>query len=295
MKLVRKLVVVLAVLLILLIGAVAAALFLIDSIARRGIEGGATYALMVPTSLDKADVGVFSGSFSMQGLTVDNPEGYSRDHFLTLDSGGVQVALGTLTRDVVELPELTLTGVEVSLLREGGKSNYGTILENLKRFESGKADPKTREPGKKFVIRKLEIRNVKAHVSLLPVGGEATTAEVIVPEIVMTDVGSDGSGVSLGQVTNIVLKAIIASLVNAGGNLIPSDIANELESGLGELASLGEMGIDVAADFGKGLENIIGDVGQDAGKAVEDAAKEAENAIKGATEGLKRILPGGGE
>lgn len=294
MKLVRKLIVVLAVLLVLLIGAAAAAFFFVDSIARRGIESGASYALMVPTSLDKADVGVFSGSFSMQGLAIDNPEGYSRDHFLTLDSGGVQVALGTLNRSVVELPELTLTGVEVSLLREGGKSNYGTILDNLKRFESGKADPKATEPSKKFVIKRLEIRDVKAHVSLLPVGGEATTAEIVVPEIVLTDVGSDGSGVGLGEVTGIVLKAIIASLINAGGDLIPSDIANELQNGLGELASLGEMGIDMAADLGKGLENVIGDVGQEAGKAVEDAAKEAEKALKGATEGLKGILPGGG-
>ena len=46
----------------------------IDTIAKQGVERGATYALQVPTTLDKADVGIMSGTFAMSGLS-EQPRG----------------------------------------------------------------------------------------------------------------------------------------------------------------------------------------------------------------------------
>ncbi|MDX1682749.1 MAG: hypothetical protein R3336_06495, partial [Phycisphaeraceae bacterium] len=48
----------------------------IDSIAATAVERGGTYALGVDTRLADADVGIFAGEVTLDGLTVDNPEGF---------------------------------------------------------------------------------------------------------------------------------------------------------------------------------------------------------------------------
>ncbi len=280
---------VIVVLIVLLVAVIAIS---IDTLAKRGVERGATYALQVPTTLDSADVKILSGGFAMSGLEVKNPEGFSAPHFLQMNDASVNVSLATLAEDVVELPALTITGIDMYLVKEGGKANYQVIMDNLKRFESGESKPADpANEGKKFVIRKIEIKDVMVHASVLPIGGESKTVDVEVPEIVMTNVGSAGQSVSMAEVYNIVIKAVFATALNLG-NVLPGDIAEGLQGGLSQLGSLGDMGVGVAAEVGgqvvgiagnaaKALGDLPGGVGEGAGKAVEDAAKGVEEGIKG--------------
>jgi len=276
----------------LLIIVVLVAFAFIDTAARTAVERGSAYALKVPTSLDSADVSVFGGRFDMAGLTVSNPEGYDTPYFLKMDDGGVSVDIGTLNQDVVELPTLTLTDLDVYLERKGGKANYKVILDNLARFESGETDPndpETEPSGKQVVIQRVDIRNVRAHVRLLPIGGEMTEAEVVVPEIILENVGSGGSGATIGEVTNIVLKAIFASILATGENVLPEEMLGELQGSLNELASLAESGVDMAANLGEGLEEItgalnVGEVGEEAEKAVEGLGEAVGDLLGGKKE-----------
>ncbi len=284
---------------VVVVGGIAAVGMAADSIARRGVEAGATYALGVDTKLAGANVGIMSGSFDMQGLRVANPQGFKSDTFMSLGSGGVSVSFGTLRQEVVELPRLELADLTVNLERADGKANYQAIVDNLKRFESGKDKPSTGEE-KRFVIRRVDVRNVRANVSMLPVGGSLTTVQVVVPEIVLTDVGSDGSGVTLGQAANIITKAVLASIAANAGNLLPTDFVNDLTTQLGQLESLQSLGVNFAADFGQGLQNITGSIGdaaknlEDLKKAGEDATKQIEDAAKGIGNLLGGKKDGGG-
>ena len=291
--LVRLVAAVVVLLLVVVVGGVLAVGMAADSIARRGVEAGATYALGVETKLAGANVGIMSGSFDMNGLRVANPQGFKSDAFMALGSGGVSVSFGTLRREIVELPRLELADLTVNLERADGKANYQAIIDNLKRFESGKDKPSTGE-GKRFVIRRVDVRNVRANVSMLPVGGSLTTVQVVVPEIVLTDVGSDGSGVTLGQVANIITKAVLASIAANAGDLLPADLVGDLTSQLGQLESLQSLGVNFAADFGQGLRNITGSIG-DAAKGLEDLKKTGEDAakqIEDAAKGIGNLLGG---
>ena len=51
---------------------------IVDRLIKAGIEKGATHALGVETQLDKADLGIVSGRFSLSGLRVTNPESFHR-------------------------------------------------------------------------------------------------------------------------------------------------------------------------------------------------------------------------
>lgn len=274
---------------------VGGAMIFIDSIARKGVEEGSTYALAVPTTLDSADVGVLSGSFEMKGLTVANPEGFSTPHFLKLGSGGVKVSLGSLREDVVTLPNLALSDIDINVQQTAGGSNVGAILNNLKRFESGEK-PKTPEPAgeaKRFIVNELRIENVKVHVNAAPLGGQGMTTTLNVPEIVMKDIGSDtGKGVLLGELADIVVKALVGAIRDAGGDILPADLLNQLDSGLADLESLKSMGIEVVNDLGKQATERLDDAKQQVEQKADELKKEGEKAVEGIKDLLKK--PGGG-
>ncbi|MEM8758185.1 MAG: AsmA family protein [Planctomycetota bacterium] len=301
MKLFKILLGVVIVVVLLLVAAVVGAFVFIDSVARSGVEQGASYALDVPTTLDSADVDVFGGTVDLAGLTIDNPEGYDTPHFFRLDSASAALDTGTLQSDVVEMSSLVIDGIDVYLDKEGGKANYEQILENLKRFESGEppedeteADPNA--TGKTFVIREVKILNVTAHVELLPLGGELTRSEIIVPEIILSDVG-EKDPLTVATLTNILIKSVFASIVNVGGGALPGAIADGLNAGLGGLTDLATSGIGMGVDLGEGVINVVGDVGGAAGQAIGDAAgvvgETVGEGVEGATdavgEGLGRV------
>lgn len=280
MKLFLKIAVVLVVLLV--IAGVGIFLY-IDSIAKAAIEGGGSYALGVPTSLTKADVKVFGGEFAMDGLTVANPEGYESDNFLTMNSGGVAVSLGSLMADTVELGHLTLSGIVMNLEKHEGQANYQTIIENLKRFET--ADKKTESgEGKKFVIKEVLIEDVTVHVDLLG-GGELTKLEVPIDEIRLTDVGSDSNkALMLTDLIDVIVKAIFMTAVNKGGSIIPADVTGELNSALASLQGLDELGIEAISQIGEvlgDLEDPLQGIGGDIEKAGGDITREIGNLLGG--------------
>lgn len=270
-----------AVLLILLVLATVAVALYIDTIAKTAIERGATYALGVETTLGSADVGLWSGTFSMGDMTIANPAGFESPYFTHLGQGDVEVALKTLRQETVELPTLTLTDLEIYLDKKEGKANYDVILENLKRFES-QENAQDDAGGKKFIIEEVLIKNIMVHVQLLPLGGDLTKLDVPIDEVRLRNVGSgtDGS-VLMSELTSVIIKAVLAAIVQKGGGLIPSDILGDLGQGLGSLA---EMGLDAVTGLGDRIK--------DAGGELDDITEGIGDAIKSIGDGLGGLLGG---
>jgi uncharacterized protein involved in outer membrane biogenesis len=293
-------------LIVLAVVAVIGIVLLAGSLARAGIEAGATYALGVKTTLGSARVGVFSGQFGMSGLNVANPQGFPASHFLTLGDAGVAVSLTSLTKDIIRVPTFSLDSLDVNLERKGGTANYDVILMNLQKL-SGPKDPNAPKPapskdgGKRLVIDELTITNVKVHADV-PGVGDLTGSKVDVPikEIKLRNVGKTGtgvagSGVTVGELTSIIVQAVFAAVIENGGNLLPKDMLNDLGGQLKQLDGLVNVGVEVggkAVDVAKDIGQHAAQVGQEAAKTVEGAAKEAEKTLKGIGEGVGGILGG---
>jgi len=254
---------------------VVVAVIWIDKLAKTGIETGSTYALGTETTLDKASVGIVSGQSSLAGLTVANPPGFDANHFVQLQNGGLDVSIASLASDTVEVPNLSITGIDLNLERKGLKSNYDVIMDNLGRFESSEDTQSEAKAGKKFVIREILIRDVKVNVNLSPVVGTPLNVTVPISEIRLTDVGSDSDkGVIIAQLADTLLKAIFAATVEQGEGLIPADVLGQLDSRLKQLDSLAEVGASLATDAIKQLDesaqNIANQVTNEATKQVQE-------------------------
>jgi len=303
MKTIIKVLAALVVIFVILLGvAVWAGLSAIDSLARKGVESGATYALDVPTTLKKADVGIRAGTFTMDGLNVTNPEGFDDPNFLSLGQGHVSVKFATLLDEVVELPNLRLSNLEINLQQGGGQSNYGVILENLKRFESdgeaggesGGSKPASDESGKKFIIQQIDIEQVNVHVSFAPPIGDAIKMDIPIPSITLTDIGTvENGGVKISEVVDIVIKAILGTVSQIGGDILPADLLGGLQSGLGDLTSLSDLGIDVTGDLGEVVSDITGQAQETVEKATEEVTKAAEETVEKAEEAVEEAVDEG--
>ncbi len=276
---------VIAVVLLVVIAVVVVAIA-IDGIARRAVEQGASFALGVPTTLGKADVGLFSGQFGMSELNVANPTGFDSHHFLKLGDGQVAVTLGSLMGDTVEVGRIALTGLDMNLEKKDGKDNAKIILDNLAKLSSGEktTDPKDEGPGKQYVIREIDIGEITVNLRGYPM---AKTVKVA--PIKLTNVGSAGDPVDMRYLTGIIMRSIFQSML-AGGIELPSDLSGVLQLGVGQLGGLG----DVEQHLGK-AQAIVGEVGKlgekmpgDAGKKVEDAAGKLQEGIDGLLGGQKK-------
>jgi len=280
---IRKLLALVGLLVCLCIAAVIFAFYSIDTIARRAIESGGTYALGVPTTLDSASVGIFGGTFSMSGLKVANPPGYGSSPFMSLGSGGVAVTLSSLREPVVQLPRLTLDNLNVSLEKKSGAANFNVILDNLKKLSSGSTS-KGGGSEKKFVIKELSLKNINVGVDLIGgpgAIGDLTKIKIPINEIKLENVGQTGTGVAgtgvtLEQLASIIVQAVLAAAAEKGNGILPAEILGELQGGLANLGQLDKLGMKVLAD--PSLIQKIG--GENAAKTLEQGKKAVDDAKK---------------
>jgi hypothetical protein len=269
-----------AVVLLIVVGLVVS-LIMIDSVAKNGIESGGTYAMGVNTSLTSASIGLTSGKFGLAGLTVDNPQGFE-GKFLKLGEGNVEVGLGSLMQDTVIVPRFALSDVELDLKRNATGANYNVILNNLKKLEStDKAKPAEDKPGKQFKIGEVLITNVVVHLDLIGGPSGVTNLNIPIHEIRLTNVGSDGSGVNIAELSSILLQAIIAAAVEKGGSLIPADVMGDLQGSLKQLSGLADVGVEAVGKVGEQVTNLGGDLGKSAGDALKGVQGAADSLNKG--------------
>ncbi len=222
---------------------VVAAVLSIDLLAKAGIERAGTRALGVTTTLDTIKIGILSGNCTLAGFQVANPPDFKSSYFLRLGQGVLDVSLSNLMHEVVEIDQLTLSGVHINLVRETEQANFRTIIENIRKFEAARdtpeeqaADSKSR---KKFIIREVVIQNISVDIDLLPFGGKLTQLNVPIEEIRLQDVGSEKNrGENLARITAIVVRALLDAVLAKGETILPPELLNELTQKLGELKPL---------------------------------------------------------
>ncbi len=283
MKLIKRLVLVAVVLLIVVVVAVG---FFIDAIAKTGVEEGASYAMEVPTKLKSANVRVFAGGFGMNGLHVANPKGYDADYFLTLGNSDVNVSLNTLMQDTVVLPTLHLEDLSIVLEKKDGKTNLDTIMASIGRLSSGEP---AAEGGKRFIVNEIVIRNVELRVIMAPVGTANKPLVVTVPEIRLTDVGSDTpNGVVLSQLTGTIVSATLRAIATNAPDVLGNVVVASIDGALTLAGDLGKVGGEIigqATQVGAEAVKVVGDVAKEGAKVLETGQKALDEITKGAASG----------
>ncbi len=231
----------------------------IDMIVETGIEKGATYALGVDTTIDDLSLSLLRGRLKMDGLTIDNPEGFKSENLMK--SGTFEVALqtGSVFTDTVEIDSFLLDGLDLHIEQGVGKSNVGVIMDNLKKFESDDpAEDEPKEAGRKVKVNKIVIRNVNAYFHI----GGAPAIKVPVAEIVITDISSDGGGIMMGKLVSKIMIAIFEGVFDAAKGKVSAETLKGMTSQLQDLSAAAlEQSKKALEEAGKALEDVGNGIG----------------------------------
>ena len=265
----------------------------IDSIAKRHIEDGATQALGVRTTVSSVSLHVFAGELAISKVKIENPQGFASPHFITLKKGRVVVTLDSLNKEIVEVPKLTLSDIDLNLERSSSGSNYDRIIENLRKLK-GSSPPSGSE--KRFIIGNLTIENISIHADLL--GAPGVIGQIVSPvgkvnlpierielkDIGKAGVGSGGSGVTMKELSKIVVQAVLAAAAEKGYGTLPGEILNDLKSAATSFDGLVNLPVAVVGRSGEAVTMIGGvveNVGKTAGDAINSVGKGITDAIGG--------------
>ena len=235
-----------------------------DRALKVGIERGAQHALQVGVRLDDATLSIFGGKLNLNGLEVDNPQGYQHPQLMTLGNAFVAVETRSLLSDTVQIERIQLDNVSLTIEQKGLTNNLQEILNNLPKSDAPAAP--SDKAGKNLRIKELQINGVEVNAKLLPVPGRADTVKLRVAPITLIDIGTD-EDINVAELTGVILVAIAQGVMEQGKDLLPLDMINNLGEGL---LGVGDEILKQGTDLGKGIF-----------EGVEDAGRGATDAIRG--------------
>ncbi|MFO7576344.1 MAG: hypothetical protein R6W66_01305 [Pelovirga sp.] len=284
MKTVLKLI---GILLLVVIIAVAGAVFYIDVIAKKGVERGGEIALGVPTRVANINLSLFGGEGSMNNLQIANPAGFSDRPFMELGVADMAVTLNSLLGDQVMIPRVALSGIRINLEQQGGRNNVSPLLARARSLAGESAEPAVAQGesgGKKFTVAYFVIDDVAINASL-DVLGQQSSLNLVLPKIELRNLGAAEQGLTLPELIEQVVQVILSTAQKSSAQLSPA--LSRLLSG--ELSDLGALQADLIGQAQGRVDKAVGDleeklqltIPEEEKKKIEDKAGELLRGIGG--------------
>lgn len=259
---------------------------------------------VVGTSVDIGgiDLSLSSGSGSVSNITVANPKDYSQKYIIKLGNIAVNVnkdsikkiatetvkGTGSKTKTVV-INEILINQPEVTYeLMSLKQNNVNDILENIKKNTASAAKPAPKTENKDAIQYNVAIKKVVVSNGVATVAanllGSSQSLSVNVPTVTITNVGTEGQGVSieggLARIFQEILKATSGAVAKA-----------DLSGVLNGVTDLANTAIDTA---GNAANAAIDTAGNAANAAVDTAGSAANAVTEGVSGGVKSLSDGVG-
>ena len=293
---------IIGILIVVLIIALFAIILNLGKIVKTGINTVVPQVTKCEAHVDDVNFNVFGGKFEIKNLVIKNPEGYKTDHAFALGHIFVNVNMGSLMSDVIEIDQVLIDAPEITYEVGLGNSNLNTILENVNSSlpssdeEKKEEKEEKKEGGKKVVVNLVKVTNGKIGVSAKIAGG--MEAPIVLPDIEIKDLGKKEGGISMVQAAAVTLKTTLLSIfdvLKSSGKLL-LDGAKAIGEGIVDgVKSLGDGAKDSIKSLGDSAKEGVKSL-EDGAKSLGDSAKElkdnVKDNVKNAAEGLKNLIPG---
>jgi hypothetical protein len=240
-----------------IIGAIVASVFLGD-IVKKGVETVGPKITQVSVKVDEVHLTLLTGSASVKGLVVGNPEGYQSPQ--AISAGMISVGVNPLSvlSDKIVVRSLHVESPEITFEGGLGGNNLSKILDNVNasaRTTSKTGAVSTNAPAQTNPSRKLEVDDLlitgaKVHVSLTDLGGKEMTLPL--PPIHLANLGKNPEGITTTELTRSVLDAIVTATLKAVSKAGIEKNAGNLLKGAGHNAGAGTSNVI------KGLDKLLG-------------------------------------
>ena len=220
---------VLALLVVIVISAVGYLYFSLNTLVKKAVETVGPRITKTDVRLSSANISPFSGSGSLNGFVIGNPEGFGKEPALRFGSIQVQVDKATLLKEVIAVDSVIIRNPDILLEGTLRGNNLGKLLQNIKSSSSKSSEEKTSaKESKKFVVKEVVVSGIKLRLAASALD-QKVEQTIPLPEIRLQNIGSDGSGVSASQLATQILTPLLQSAVTEGVNALAKQGLRELQ------------------------------------------------------------------
>jgi hypothetical protein len=172
-------------------------------------------------TLGAAQLFPFSGSGCLIGLTIGNPEGFTRSSALSAGRISVNVDRKSLLSDPVIVNQITVTAPLVSLEGTLTGNNLGVLMGNIRKYDPSSDQKSVPQHGKKrtFLVKKVLISGIRLNISASALR-QNIGQTIPLDDIELHDIGSDGSGISAAEVSSMIMVRLINGALREGVRFI---------------------------------------------------------------------------
>jgi len=147
-------------------------------------------------------------------LRISNPSGYQQPYAMKFKS---LIASGVETKEsVIIIQEVKVIEPEIFYELKSGTSNLEALQENIKKaietLKGKETERKSVAEKSKFNIRKISISKAKVYVTLT--SGQDKPFILDLPEIEMTNIGTDSGSDDLSSIIQKVIQKISSSVIS---------------------------------------------------------------------------------
>lgn len=240
----KKLIAVAIVLVVLGIAAVVAIGMSLDKIIKQAVEKAGPAITKVDVKLDAVNLSLLSGEGALHGFSLGNPDGYKSPTSIEFGLASLSLQPSSLMADKVVIRHIRLDAPVITF--EGGLrgNNLSDLVEGMKsgetKPEDDSAEPEDDEAdeatSRKLQVDEFSLTGATLHTIIKELDGETNT--FVLPDIILTDLGTGPEGITASELSSLVLVAITKKALQT---VIESDGSLE-KMGEAALRSLNESG-----------------------------------------------------
>lgn len=200
----KKILIALAILVLLIGGALFWLRGSLDGMVKDGIERYGSAMTGASVKVGAVEIHTTDGQGIIRDLVIGNPGGFKTQHALKVDRIEVVVDISTLAKDVIVIRKIDIAAPGVIYEKGEAMTNFDAIQKNIADYLGpAKSDDKN---GKRLIVEQLLIRDAKAEASAPILAGK--TVAVPLPDIALNDIGKAKGGVTPGELGQTIAAAL---------------------------------------------------------------------------------------
>lgn len=186
---------------------------MLDSAVKSGVNTFAPQITGTTVTLESASISPLSGSGSLGGLVIGNPEGWSDNNLASLGNIHIDVAPLSLLGDTIVIEDMVIDSPEFRYETKLIASNVKDLLKNIEKIAgagSEEDDEAEDSAETRIAIKRFILRNGKVSI-----GTGDSTVTVPLPDLELNDLGSPEKGLTPVQLVGAVSKEIVGDIIGA--------------------------------------------------------------------------------
>ncbi len=213
----------------------------LNAAVKRAVETVGPEVTGTTVELDAVGLSLFGGSGALDRLRVGNPEGFSDDYIISVDSIDVRISPRSLLTDTVVIEKVHINAPNILIEQTRAGNNLRRLMANIEAYSPPPEDVEKGEgAARDVIIRELVIEGGQLRGSAL---GQSISAAL--PRIQLEDIGTGEDGIPVKDIVAIVLGEVLR---NAGG------VLGGMDGNLRDLGrDLGERGTEALDGAAEGV------------------------------------------